>query len=295
MSIFSAHLITHKSSRYDSSKLLKDVDEVFTTRGSRKTQVHSGDKFGLEDISTIDALAYELAAALVGFRWSRYLKSATKLGSLRRFSVLRDALNFLTSVLRMFSMVKNQNRLQGRVTCLRSLNISSSHLEAWESAASSGSRFALVLEDDGILSSQRDLEATLDFIASFAREGRETLINISQSFKFHTLGVNHIVLSSSSAKMGQTSQEIIFSNSPFTNTLCATVLSAPLVKSLVSFTERSLKSKLWRSVAIDFQVNRYIMKHAKAHSLECVHLSPGIIDQGSMRKIAKNRIEIGAS
>jgi|FLOH01.1.fsa_nt_gi GR25 family glycosyltransferase involved in LPS biosynthesis len=290
MSSYSAHLITHNRSRYDYSALLNDVDHVLTRGGGKKTNVHSADKFALADISSLDALAFKLASAVVSFMWSRHLERATVSGSLRRLSGFRDALDFLSRVARISLMVNSRNLLQARIACLRSLNISYSHLGAWESAASSGSRFALVLEDDGILSSRGDLEATLDFIATFAKEERETLINISQSFKFYTLGVNHIVLSSSSEKVGQTSQEVIFSNSPFTNTLCATVLSVPLVRSLISFTERSMKSKLWRSVAIDFQVNRYIMEHAKARALECAHLSPGIINQGSMLKTASNRI-----
>jgi hypothetical protein len=290
MSIFSAHLITYEKTRYDSSVLVKQVNQLMVERKGQKVTSHNKDKFSLEEVTLFDVVIHRFMGGIFGFRWMRYMEAATKKGSLRKFSLVRDLLALVRRLSKIPLVVLPKNRLAERVSCLRSLNISASHLEAWRAAYSLGSTFALVLEDDGILTSQSELGRALDFFSEMVEDGQEALINISHSFTFITLRAQHIIQSSKSEPFLETGQVLVDSHTPFTNTLCATLLSREFLKSLILFTEDSLDSKVWRSLAIDFQVNRCLTMKNKERKVMNFHLSPGLIRQGSMRSVAPNRM-----
>lgn len=107
-------------------------------RKGQKVTSHDKDKFSLEEVTLFDVVIHRLMGAIFGFRWMRYLEAATKKGSLRKFSLVRDLLALVSRLSKIPLVLLPKNKLAERVSCLRSLSISASHLDAWRATYSSG-------------------------------------------------------------------------------------------------------------------------------------------------------------
>jgi hypothetical protein len=282
MSSFSAHLITHEKTHYDWHKLTSMIDADLLARECEQTRVHNHNELRHDDIAALDVFAFMFFGSLYGFRWRRFL--AANSGTLRNrlSSLLTHWADLFKSIGEMRLLLAREYFLQSKKACLRSINISYSHLGAWKAALSTGSAYALVFEDDGTVESAEEFSLALDFVSQASMTSEPSFFNLSQSFRFSTLGVREIVGSSEASMIPGTTQEVIVSRVPFTNTLCAVAYSRSLLQALVPFLESALQNRKLRSIAIDFQVNRFIVEEATRLGLKNIHFNPGVVRQGSI-------------
>jgi hypothetical protein len=282
MHMFSAHLITYPATTYDWSDLKKKIDTEMQNRQCRPVVLHHENTHGISDVGLFDVLAFHIYGPLIGFRWKRFLaKKAEKMHS-RVLSFLRDFIGLLSGIGRVARVINPAEMMVARVACLRSINISASHIAAWREALAVDCEWALGFEDDGLLESAEDLRLTFDFLEREGSADRKTLVNLSQSFRFSALGVQGIIPSSTVETLSEESQEAIFTSTPFTNTLCAVAISRSLLEVLVPFAERAVLSRRFRTIAIDFQLNRLFVEHSQQLDIRSVHLNPGVVRQGSI-------------
>ena len=77
-------------------------------------------------------------------------------------------------------------------------------------------------------------------------------------------------------------QEVIMARVPFTNTVCATVMSRAFALKWGAYVEKSLSTKVIRLIPIDWLLNRFILKESKTQPSKYHHFDPGLIRQGSL-------------
>ena len=279
--MFSAHLITYPGTTYDWTDLKEKIDAQMQNRHCSTTVLHQENKYVIGDVGFLDVLAFHLYRPLIGFRWRRFLSNKSPI-PLNVMGFAKDSLGLIRAIVRLLRVISPTGMMASRMDYLRSINISASHLAAWREAIATDCEWALVFEDDGHLESAEDLEATFDLLERQDSRGCKVLVNLSVSFRFPTLGVEEIIRSSTVETYSGKSQEVIFTSTPFTNTLCAVALSRPLLEVLVPFAERAALSRRFRGIAIDFQLNRFLLERSEELDIRSIHLNPGIIQQGSI-------------
>ena len=280
--MFSAHLITYPATRYDWTDLKQKIDVQMENRHCRNVVLHQENSYVIGDVGFLDVLAFHIYGPLIGFRWRRFLSRKSQKTRFNLVGFVKDFLRFIGEIARLLNVLNPSKMMASRVNCLRSINISASHLEAWREALAMDCEWALVFEDDGHLESAEDLEATFDLLERQDSKGCKILVNLSVSFRFPTLGVEEIIGSSTVETYSGKSQEVIFTSTPFTNTLCAVALSRPLLEVIVPFAERAALSRRFRAIAIDFQLNRLFIERSEELDIRSIHLNPGIVRQGSI-------------
>ena len=282
MQTFSAHLITHPATTYDWNDLKEKVDVQMQNRHCTPIVLHQGNTHGIDDVGVLDVLAFHIYGPLIGFRWKRFLAKKTKRIPSTGVGFFEDFVELLSAFVRLTRVINPIEMMASRIACLRSINITASHIAAWREALEADCQWALVFEDDGHLDSVEDLSATLDLLERQEKTARRVLVNLSQSFRFSDLGVEEIIRSSTVETYSEKSLEVIFTNTPFTNTLCAVAFSRSLLEILVPFAESAALTRRFRCIAIDWQVNRLLLGRSAELDIRSVHLNPGIVRQGSI-------------
>jgi hypothetical protein len=278
---FYTSLITFEGTRYDWKKLVGPVDLFLEKEGSPKVAVVSGDSYAQSELSALEVLAYQLYIPFLTASWNRHLRPEVVSKNRVPQDLLRDFVDYLSHLRArvMFSM-RHQKKLRSQV--LRYINISSSHLRASSSGLQSKAAWVITLEDDGHLTDEAALGSALASIsASFSPED-VLFFDISDSFSFAQLGVEHIVAASDRRWLGLSGHEVVRASIPFTNTMCATVMSREFVVRWSSYLEECLSKKVIRLIPVDWLLNRFILKEKRLQQAAFYHFVPGVVKQLSM-------------
>ena len=278
---FYASLITFEGTRHNWKKLLLPVNRELKKKNSQMVNVVSGDRHALSEISSLEVFLYQCFVAVLTVRWKRLItRSLEKNKSARRdyFDCLVEVLSGIRS--NAFSALRQPQKFRKRA--LRVLNISELHRQAISSGLESRANWLITLEDDGLLIAGAPLGAAFDFILQSVPSGDLAVFDISDSFTFEQLGVEHIVVASDRVPLGATGQEVVKARVPFTNTLCATVMSRAFAIKWGAYVEQSLSTKVIRLIPIDWLLNRFILKEFREKPLDYFHFDPGLIRQGSI-------------
>ena len=282
MEMFSSHLITYPATTYDWTDLKRKIDTEMESRQCQSVVLHDQNTYQINDVGFLDVVAFHVYSSLNGFQWRRFLARQSKRKHIRLVSFFQDLDELLRGFVGVTQIINPNEMILSRKACLRSMNISASHLAAWREALSADCKWAIVFEDDGSLESTDDLTATLDFLEGDGNANRKLLVNLSQSFRFSALGVQEIIESSTvQAHVGR-SQEVILTTTPFTNTLCAVAISRSLLDELVPFVAEAVRSRRFRGIAIDFLFNRFLLERSEELDISSIHLNPGVVRQGSI-------------
>ena len=164
----------------------------------------------------------------------------------------------------------------------RLLNIEMAHTELLRAGLVAGSSWILILEDDGECSDIDDLADGLSAMIEGATDGVR-FINLSESFEFCELGIEHLLKPSDQQWAGSRARRLVETELPVTNTVCAIAYSATFAKSLL---EEYSKMPQRPVVPIDWKLNQALMTlHGRGELPpgSCLWVLPGPIDQLSMR------------
>ena len=280
---FYASLITFEGTHHNWKKLVLPVNRELKKKSSQKVEVVSGDRYALSEISSLEVFLCQCFVAVLTARWKRLITRSLE----KNKSASRDYFDYLVEVLsgvqtNAFSALLRPQKLRKRA--LRVLNISELHRQAISSGLQSRANWLITLEDDGLLIPRAPLGAAFDFILQSVPSGDLAVFDISDSFSFEQLGVEHIVMASDRVPLGATGQEVVKARVPFTNTLCATVMSRAFALKWGAYVEQSLSKRVVRLIPIDWLLNQFILKEFRQKPLLYFHFDPGLIRQGSIAR-----------
>ena len=110
-------------------------------------------------------------------------------------------------------------------------------------------------------------------------------IDVSNSFSFEELGVQHLLTQSS---LHQT-QKQFFGNEmrgtirPFTNCMCAVLYNRNMAEILLSGIKRFSSIPGKRIIPVDWSFNLVLLEISRSNNaIECFHLDPGLFPQKSL-------------
>ena len=164
----------------------------------------------------------------------------------------------------------------------RLLNIEMAHTALLQAGLASESSWILILEDDGECADLNDLADGLSAMIEGAADGVR-FINLSESFEVSELGIEHLLKSSDQQWAGSRPRQLVETELPVTNTVCAIAYRAPFAESLLAEYSKMPQRPV---VPIDWKLNQALMSlHARGElpAGSCLWVLPGPIDQLSMR------------
>lgn len=278
---FHTSLITFDGTRHNWKDLVSPVETVLARKASPKVNVLSGDRHVLSEITALEVFLYQSYIGLLGVHWKRHITQFSKnnqAAAQRFLSFIAECISAVWTGA--ISAFRRPQTLRKRA--LRVLNISELHFQAVLNGLRSEAKWVMTLEDDGLLSARSPLSSALDFILESGPPEVSTFFDISDSFSFEQLGVEQIVATSDHVRLGSTGQNVVKARVPFTNTLCATVMSRAFALKWAAYLEKNLSSKVLRLIPIDWHLNRFILRASKGEPSAYFHFDPGIIRQGSI-------------
>ena len=163
----------------------------------------------------------------------------------------------------------------------RLINIELSHLDLFDAGLASGAPWILVLEDDAMSENVPDCVAGL--VGLMDDSPAPGFINLSHSFSLKELGIAHLLQPAGVSWQGSIKRQILTSQRPVTNTVCAVLYRAEFLEQLLA-TMRQLP--FYPVVPIDWRINQALMAMVEAGMAgqdTTWFVEPGPIDQMSMR------------
>ena len=278
---FHTSLITYEGTRHNWKNLVGPVERVLAKKGSPKVNVLSGDEHVLSEITSLEAFLYQSYIGLLTAHWKRHISRSSdtnQAASQEFFGFIADCLASVWSNVGL--ALRSPHKLRKRA--LRVINISELHFQAVLNGLNSDAKWVMTLEDDGVLPARASLGIALDFILETCSPEDSAFFDISDSFSFEQLGVEQIVAASDHLPLGATQQNVVKASVPFTNTVCATVISRAFALKWAAYLEKNLSLKVFRLIPIDWHLNRFILKASKGEPSAYFHFDPGIIRQGSI-------------
>jgi hypothetical protein len=142
---------------------------------------------------------------------------------------------------------------KGEIGCWKS------HINAMRKLVETKAKFSLILEDDASPTDQATLVADLirviGYLSKSTNPDPKVYCDLSQSFSTAQLGVNL-----SRTHVFQAGHQLLFSApAPFTNTLCAVLMSGSFTADLSESVSRHLDSSADGYLPIDWLVNKYFL------------------------------------
>jgi len=164
----------------------------------------------------------------------------------------------------------------------RLINIELSHTKLMKEGLGCGAQWVLILEDDAAAPELDDLVQGL--VGMFADSANISFVNLSHSFSLTELGIDHLLHSSNEKKWeGAIARQLLSSDRPATNTVCAILYHRDFLASVIDEFEMSPKEPL---VPIDWRLNQTLMNLWNKGLIgagDCWFVEPPPIDQLSMR------------
>lgn len=166
----------------------------------------------------------------------------------------------------------------------RQRNISLGHAQLWTQALESMSDWTLFLEDDAspidISTTHIQLQKVVEYLASATETTPNSYCDLSLSYSSAQLGVE--IAGHPALRIGD--QVLHKVSMPFSNTLCAVLMSRPMLQSLSDAVKGYLQSSTARYIPIDWLVNKFFLESpGKLESTSFFNLEPGLFIQESFR------------
>lgn len=217
--------------------------------------------------------------------WQGYLHQGGPEGTLARLR-RRAALTFWQGQQEATLLEPWRRELVPTSTAVRSVrrlvNIELSHVALLREAVTSGSDWALVLEDDAATSDIDDCSVGLVGLMSDSGTA-PAYVNISQSHTYAELGIEHLLSDSGARWHGPVHRRILRSSRPVTNTVCAILYRTSFAQLLLAEFDALPMTPV---VPIDWKLNLALMRMHGGGLLpegSCWVVDPAPIDQLSMR------------
>jgi hypothetical protein len=164
----------------------------------------------------------------------------------------------------------------------RLINIEVSHTRLMKEGLESGAQWVLILEDDAATLDLEDLAQGL--VGIFDDDTQISFVNLSRSFDLTDLGIDHLLHSDSDKKWkGHFDRQMLFSDRPATNTVCAILYHRDFLVHLINEFELIPSEPV---VPIDWRLNQALMNLWNKGLIgpgDCWFVEPAPIDQLSMR------------
>jgi len=268
-------VVSHERSRFLANQgssglaytLARELPGTEVQVNTRNLFDESGELLGLDDVQA--SLTAELD---VERRWSEFLDSPRRLSSTS------------TRAARLLKRRWQRLRPPAAATVRRLFNIEMSHLDLMRRGLASRAPWVLILEDDAWATDIGDLATGLRHLmqSTSACEGF-AYVNLSDSFDFTELRVNHLLSPAEVAWNGSRPRVVLRSSRPATNTVCAILYSAEFLATLLTEMETLPVKPV---IPIDWKLNAALMKLFDDGHLDetaCLFIEPGPITQLSMQ------------
>ncbi len=167
---------------------------------------------------------------------------------------------------------------------IRLKNIAMGHASLWSQALASKTDWILILEDDATpietSTTHEQLVRVLELLASSSLLNNNVYCDLSRSFSSIELGIE--ITGKPVQVVGD--QVLHGVARPFTNTLCAVLMSRSMVQSLSGAVRGYLESPTSEFLPIDWLVNKHLLDSfgKKKHSAHFYNLDPGLFVQESL-------------
>lgn len=167
---------------------------------------------------------------------------------------------------------------------IRLKNISMGHASLWSQAVASKTDWMLILEDDATpietSTTHEQLVRVIDFLASSSLLNNNVYCDLSRSFSSTELGIE--ISSKPVQVIGDQVLHVVAR--PFTNTLCAVLMSRSMVQSLSGAFRGYLESPTSEFLPIDWLVNKHFLdSFGKKKKSACFYnLDTGLFVQESL-------------
>ena len=192
---------------------------------------------------------------------------------------LRDWIGHVARWLRVQSFIFRKPDTQ---EIKRLINIEVSHTKLMREGLDSGAQWVLILEDDAAAVELKDLVQGL--VGIISHDSHIAFVNLSRSFDLTDLGIDHLLHSDSDIKWaGPAGRQMLFSDRPATNTVCAILYHRAFLVHLINEFELIPSEPV---VPIDWRLNQGLMNlwnKGVIGSGDCWFVEPAPIDQLSMR------------
>jgi hypothetical protein len=167
---------------------------------------------------------------------------------------------------------------------IRLKNISLGHAKLWSQALESKTDWVLILEDDAspieISTTHDQLVRLIDFLAVSTKQTPNVYCDLSLSFNSAQLGIE--VSGQPVLVLGD--QVLHGVSRPFSNTVCAVLMSRPMLQSLSEAVQDYIQSPAWGYLPIDWLVNKFFLESpGKLEPTSFFNLEPGLFIQESFR------------
>jgi len=270
-------LVTFSASKYPGS-FYRDLIECRDQMPQiRETRVSARNQFIPEEIKFYTKISHLITYWRLRNRYKSYLGLQDGPKNL----ILIWANKWLDLVLLTYEYRKSGfgNRIS------RLLNINSNHTALMNEFLGTDCDSLLILEDDGT-GSVDEFKIMMTFLEKkkIFLSNPEWFLDISDSFSFEALGVEKLLSAEHKYELDipDRSQSLYVAKKPFTNTCCALMYSRDFILSFTQDLNRSLRKDLSVGIPIDWILNHFLIINQFA-PVVCVHVSPGLVSQGSLR------------
>ena len=276
-------LQTHKNSTYPKKPFIElfDMAEDFGKLAKIKVakSIVEDDLFTFKDIKLIDLLLVRIFQCVLHRNWGYYLAGK------KPPKVNKNNLRILQNCILYYSkLIKLDFRSKERQRYTRILNISAGHMCLLQDFLESGKNIGLIFEDDAGFETSEKLIAAIFDLVNFT-ESRNTnacFIDISDSFSFEELGVQHLVtqLNLPEAQKRFFGNEMFQMTRPCTNCRCAVMYNRKMANLFFTGLKRLSIIPGMRIIGADVSLNWILLELARSKdNIDCFHLHPGLFPQ----------------
>ena len=282
-------LLTHKNSKFPKAPFDDLFDQASDIGKQLSFDVSSfisdENTYSVEDVTLVDLLLAKVYEPLLRRSWLCYLTNT----KIRRFNRnnLRIAIGCFRYYLHLFN---SEFRNSERIRYSRILNINAGYMCLLDNFLISDNEFGLIFEDDASFIPSSELVNEIFKLIAHADslEYKTFFIDVSDSFSFKELGVEHLIENEigSEARQNFYGSTIRKTSKPFSNTTCAVVYNREMALYLLQGITKLSLSKGKRITPMDWSLNLLLLNVAEVKtSVQSFHLDPGIFPQSSLQHI----------
>lgn len=280
-------LQTHKKSRRPRAPFVEFSDAIST--------FFANDKFTFKsliyDENLLNNLALnkrDLVLSFLGTQLSVIEMYEHCRGGVGTFRKIYYRIKLAKKFLKYRLKLQNKNFFEKELSYrIRMGNMTLGHLEILRIFVNSGERLAAVFEDDtefvNDLVLLRDFYNILVHFCAYSNSTSHFFMNISNSFTIEELGVRHLLREEVNDLRMKSSQKVIRTLRPFTNTTSALIYSRHFAQLVLSYSQELLSRKLYKHLPYDMLLNLIITRSfGQGMDIKCFHNLPGMFRQGSL-------------
>lgn len=273
-------VLTHPGSRYSLSAI-ESFSRSLAKAGVEVNSAICDENLAVREETKISrrlALRTEYKYLALKLRWYTRLSNY----SMRAQRVIDSLYSAVTAARALFSIRGFRAKQKSMI---RLQNITLGHAALWEQALASNSEWVVILEDDAapleLSTTHGNLIKLMDFLAQSNLTSQSVYCDLSLSFSRPALGVE--VEDQPLLEIGEQSLHEV--SRPFTNTLCAVLMSRPMLEDLVGAVKQYVASPSLGFLPIDWLVNKYLLDSIGENRKTAYffNLEPGLFIQESLK------------